>query len=74
MTREEETIRMLERLKNRINFEVTDSQKKMNALNLAIQAIKQIDKISDIIEGNIDHFDHDDAMDALYEIKRIIRE
>ena len=35
---------------------------------------EKIDKISDILEGTIDHFDRDDAMDALYEIKRIIRE
>lgn len=40
MTREE-AIRMLIRLKDRINFEVTDSQKKMDALNMAIKALEQ---------------------------------
>ena len=40
MTRAE-AIKMLERLKNGINFEVTDSQKKMDALNMAIQALEQ---------------------------------
>ena len=37
----EEAIRMLVRLKERINFEVTDAQKKMDALNLAIEALEQ---------------------------------
>ena len=31
----EEVIKVLERLKNGINYEVTDSQKKMDALNMA---------------------------------------
>ena len=39
MTREE-AIRMLERLKDRINFEVTDSQQKMDALNMAIRSLE----------------------------------
>lgn len=40
MTREE-AIRMLIRLKDQINFEVTDSQKKMDALNMAINALSE---------------------------------
>ena len=40
MTREE-AIRMIERIKDRINWEVVDSQKKMDALNMAIKALKQ---------------------------------
>ncbi len=35
----DEAIRMLIRLKDRINFEVTDSQQKMDALNMAIEAL-----------------------------------
>ena len=37
----EEIIRILTRIKDTINFEVTDSQKKMDALNAAIQKLKQ---------------------------------
>ena len=36
----EEAIKMLVRIKDRINFEVTDSQKKMDALNMAIHLLK----------------------------------
>lgn len=35
----EEAIRMLVRIKERINFEVTDAQGKMDALNMAIRAL-----------------------------------
>lgn len=37
----QEAIRMLIRLKDRINWEVTDAQKKMDALNMAIEALEQ---------------------------------
>lgn len=37
----EEIIRTLTRIKDSINFEVTDSQKKVDALNEAIQKFKQ---------------------------------
>jgi hypothetical protein len=36
-----EAIRLLERIKDRINYEVTDAQKKMDALNMAINALEQ---------------------------------
>ena len=39
MTREE-AIRMLTRLKDQINFEWTDAQKKTDALNIAIEALQ----------------------------------
>lgn len=48
MTREE-AIRMLIRLKDGINFEVTDSQKKMDALNMAIKSLEAWEKIEDDI-------------------------
>ena len=35
----DEAIRMLTRLKDQINFEWTDAQKKMDALNVAIEAL-----------------------------------
>lgn len=37
----EEAIRLLVRIKDRINYEVTDAQKKMDALNMAIKALEQ---------------------------------
>ena len=36
----EEAIRILTRLKDQINFEWTDAQKKMDALNVAIEALQ----------------------------------
>lgn len=36
----EEAIRMLTRLKDQINFEWTDAQKKTDALNIAIEALQ----------------------------------
>ena len=41
----EEAIRMLTRLKDQINFEWADAQKKMDALNVAIEALKQTEWI-----------------------------
>ena len=41
--------------------------------NMAIQALEQITKIADLLDGTIDHFDRDDAMDMLYEIKGVIK-
>lgn len=39
-------IRMLTRLKNQINFECTDAQKKMNALNTAIEISEEYPNIA----------------------------
>jgi hypothetical protein len=38
-----------------------------------MDAIEQITKIADIVDGTIDHFEYDDAMDVLYEIKGVIK-
>lgn len=46
---DEDTIRMLERLKNSINFEVTDAQAKMDSLNRAIEAIKILSDIESVL-------------------------
>ena len=46
---------------------------KKEAMEMAIQALEQITKIADIVDGIIDHFDRDDAIDLLYEIKGVIR-
>jgi hypothetical protein len=45
----------------------------LEAYKMAMDAIEQITKIADIVEGTIDHFDYDDAMDVLYEIKGVIK-
>ena len=44
----QQAIMYLTRLKDRINFEVTDAQGKMDALNMGINAIKQITQIKDV--------------------------
>lgn len=54
MTREE-AIRMLIRLKDGINFEVTDSQKKMDALNMAIKSLEAWEKIKDQLSELVHH-------------------
>lgn len=48
------------------------SEESHRAMMMAIKALEQINKISDIVDGTIDHFDLDDAMDMLYEIKGVI--
>ena len=46
---------------------------KKEAMEMGIQALEQINKITDLLDGTIDHFDRDDAIDLLYEIKEVIR-
>lgn len=43
------------------------------AEEMAIQALEQINKITALLDGTIDHFDRDDAIDLLYEIKGVIK-
>ena len=45
----QEVIKMLVRIKDRINFEVTDSQKKMDALNMAIRSLEADRKIENVL-------------------------
>ena len=45
----------------------------LEAYKMAMDALEQITKISDLLDGTIDHFDYDDAMDLLYEIKGVIK-
>ena len=49
------------------------SEESHTAMMMAIDAIEQITKITDLLDGTIDHFDYDDAMDLLYEIKGVIK-
>lgn len=49
------------------------SEESHTAMMMAMDALKQINKIADIVDGTIDHFDRDDAMDLLYEIKGVIK-
>ena len=44
----------------------------LQAYKRAMDALEQITKIADIVDGTIDHFEYDDAMDMLYEIKGVI--
>lgn len=34
----------------------------------------KLKKIADVVDGTIDHFDYDDAMDALYQIKGVLKD
>lgn len=54
MTREE-AIRMIERIKDRINWEVVDSQKKMDALNMAIKSLEAWEKVKTEIGATLEH-------------------
>lgn len=45
-----EAVKMIERLKNKINYEDTDSQKKMDALNLSIKALTFMYKLENAWE------------------------
>ena len=67
----EEAIRMLIRLKDGINFEVTDSQKKMDALNMAIKSLETIQRIDDVlnVEGMTEIDVLDEIMEAVSEFK-----
>ena len=49
------------------------SEESHTAMVMAKQALEQINKITDLFDGTIDHFDRDDAMDMLYEIKGVIK-
>lgn len=35
---------------------------------------KRLEKITELVEGTIDHFDREDAMDLLYQIKEVLNE
>jgi hypothetical protein len=49
------------------------SEESHTAMMMGIQALELINKITDLLDGTIDHFDRDDAIDLLYEIKEVIR-
>lgn len=63
----EEIIRTLTRIKDSINFEVTDSQKKVDALNAAIQKFKQEPCIENYVPMSV-------IMDIKTEIKSLMKE
>lgn len=39
----------------------------------SLQPEERLKRISDLVEGSIDHFDRDDAMDLLYQIKAVLK-
>ena len=47
---------MLTRLKDRLNFEVTDSQKKMDALNMATQSLDAWEEVKNEIKKIRDYY------------------
>ena len=63
MTREE-AIRMIERIKDRINWEVVDSQKKMDALNMAIKSLETWEKVKKEIDDSISVCESDAMRDT----------
>lgn len=65
MTREE-AIRMIERIKDRINWEVVDSQKKMDALNMAIKSLEAWSKVMKEINESFINNDLDFGEETYY--------
>ena len=56
-----------------LNYERGNMGEQKEWLRMAIQSLEQINKITDLLDGTIDHFDRDDAIDLLYEIKEVIK-
>lgn len=63
----------IERSCDRCDLMMPNKEPILQAYKMAMDALEQITKIADIVEGTIDHFDYDDAMDVLYEIKGVIK-
>jgi hypothetical protein len=63
----------IEKSCGRCDLMIPSKEPILEAYKIAMDAIEQITKIADIVEGTIDHFDYDDAMDVLYEIKGVIK-
>jgi len=63
----------IERSCGRCDLMMPNKEPILQAYKMAMDALEQITKIADIVEGTIDHFDYDDAMDVLYEIKGVIK-
>ena len=63
----------IERSCGKCDLMIPSKEPILQAYKMAMDALEQITKIADIVEGTIDHFDYDDAMDVLYEIKGVIK-
>ena len=63
----------IERSCGKCDLMMSSKEPILQAYKMAMDALEQITKIADIVEGTIDHFDYDDAMDVLYEIKGVIK-
>lgn len=63
----------IEKSCGRCDLMIPSKEPILEAYKIAMDAIEQITKIADIVDGTIDHFDYDDAMDLLYEIKAVIK-
>lgn len=63
----------IEKSCGRCDLMIPSKEPILQAYKMAMDALDQITKIADIVDGTIDHFDYDDAMDVLYEIKGVIK-
>ena len=63
----------IERSCGKCDLMIPSKEPILQAYKMAMDALEQITKISDLLDGTIDHFDYDDAMDLLYEIKGVIK-
>ena len=63
----------IERSCGKCDLMIPSKEPILQAYKMAMDALEQITKIADLLDGTIDHFDYDDAMDVLYEIKGVIK-
>lgn len=63
----------IERSCGKCDLMIPSKEPILQAYKMAMDALEQITKIADLLDGTIDHFDYDDAMDVLYEIKWVIK-
>lgn len=63
----------IERSCGKCDLMIPSKEPILQAYKMGMDALEQITKISDLLDGTIDHFDYDDAMDLLYEIKGVIK-
>lgn len=63
----------IEKSCGRCDLMIPSKEPILQAYKMGMDALDQITKIADLLDGTIDHFDYDDAMDLLYEIKGVIK-
>lgn len=63
----------IERSCGKCDLMIPSKEPILQAYKMGMDALDQITKIADLLDGTIDHFDYDDAMDVLYEIKGVVK-